>query len=83
MTRLIYYFQRSNFGKDDLIKSHICFSVISSDCVPIFCNRNIEDIMTEKGETVKRLLDSDCVEFLEDMVSSVVKDKPNSAKEDA
>lgn len=43
--------------------------------------RNIEDIMTEKGETVKRLLDSDCVEFfVEDKVSSVV-NEPNSGKD--
>ena len=81
MTQLIYYFHISNFGKDDLIKSHICFPVISSNCVLIFCNRNIEDIMTEKGETVKRLLDSDCVEFfVEDKVSSVV-NEPNSGKD--
>ena len=84
VARLIYYIQIIDFGKDVLIKSHTYFPVISSDCVPIFCNRNIEDIMTEKGETVKRLLDRDCVEFLvEDDVNSVVKDGPNSDEEDA
>ena len=37
--------------------------------------------MTEKGETVKRLLDSDCVEFfVDDKVSSVV-NEPNSGKD--
>lgn len=37
--------------------------------------------MTEKGETVKRLLDSDCVKFfVEDKVSSVV-NEPNSGED--
>ena len=39
-------------------------------------HRNIEDILAEKGESVKRLSESDSVEFLvQDLVDKIEKDK--------
>jgi len=38
--------------------------------------RNIEDILAEKGESVKRLSESDSLEFLvQDLVDKIGKDK--------
>lgn len=47
----------------------------------VFC-RNIEDILAEKGESVKKLSESDSLEFLvQDLVDKIEKEKQAEDKE--
>lgn len=45
-------------------------------------NRNIEDILAEKGESVKRLTENDSLEFLvKDLANRIEKGKPREDKD--
>jgi len=51
-------------------------------CILFLSHRNIEDILAEKGETVRRLSDSDSLEFLvEDMVNKSEEKERSEDKE--
>lgn len=62
----------------------VCFkSLVSETIVLLCCFRNIEDILAEKGEVVRKKLEGDTLEiFTEDLISIQAKEEDLEKKKD-